>query len=80
MSAAVNTTFEEFTADRLTPFGDNIVSRFNDYIARMSRVVDFTGHSSNHPVPARVGASFGYSMNNEADVRAFTSAMMVDAV
>jgi len=27
-----------------------------------------------------VGVSFGYSMNNEADMRAFTSAMMVDAV
>jgi len=79
-SAAVNATFAEFSADGLTPYGDNIVSRFNDYIARMSRVVDFTGHSSNQPVPARVGVSFGYSMNNEADVRAFTSAMMVDAV
>ena len=79
-SAAVNATFAEFSADSLTPFDGNIVSRFNNYIARMSRVVNFTGHSNNQPVPARVGVSFGYSMNNEADVRTFTSAMMVDAV
>ena len=79
-SAAVNATFAEFMADSLTPFDGDMVSHFNDYIARMSRVVDFTGHSSNQPVPARVGVGFGGSMNNEADVRAFTSAMMVDAV
>jgi len=37
-------------------------------------------YSSSQPAPASVGASFGHGMNNKADVRTFTSAMMVDAV
>ena len=43
--SAANAIFAEFTADSLAPFGGEIVSRFNDYIARMSRAADFTGHS-----------------------------------
>ncbi|KAA8912091.1 hypothetical protein FN846DRAFT_903824 [Sphaerosporella brunnea] len=79
-SSHLNHAYEPFEPETLRPFAAATKDRFRSYIAKMSHHVDFTGEVVGQPASCALPSGRGYSMINEADVRAVVNTLYLEPV
>ncbi|KAA8892906.1 hypothetical protein FN846DRAFT_914701 [Sphaerosporella brunnea] len=79
-SSHLNHAYKPFEPETLRPFAAATKDRFRSYIAERSHHVDFTGEVVGQPASSALPSGRGYSMLNEADVRAVVNTLYLEPV